>query len=165
MGGILLEPWTPGDLWLLRRINEPAMTEFTGGPEPEEKALKRFERYVAAKTPKERVFKIVAGTEIMGSIGFWEMEWKGASVYETGWAVLPEFNGRGVATEAARAIIEAARAEKRHRFLVAFPKTVHAASNAICRKAGFTLVGGCEFEYPKGTRIRCNEWRVELWAE
>jgi hypothetical protein len=40
----------------------------------------------------------------------------------------------------------------------------HAASNAVCRKAGFTLLGACDFEYPKGTFIQSNDWVVELAA-
>jgi hypothetical protein len=38
----------------------------------------------------------------------------------------------------------------------------NAASNAICRKLGFTLVEACEFEYPPGHFMRCNDWRLEL---
>jgi RimJ/RimL family protein N-acetyltransferase len=38
----------------------------------------------------------------------------------------------------------------------------HPASNAICRKAGFTLVGPYDFEFPKGSFMHCNDWRYEL---
>ena len=55
-----------------------------------------------------------------------------------------------------------ARADGRHRYLHAYPKVAHAASNAICRKAGFTLLGEVDFEYPKGVPIRCNDWRYDL---
>jgi hypothetical protein len=34
----------------------------------------------------------------------------------------------------------------------------------VCRKAGFELVGECDFEYPKGHPIRCNDWRYDLTA-
>ncbi len=93
------------------------------------------------------------------------MEWRGSTPYETGRAVLPEFKGRGAATDAIRALIALARAECTHRFLVAFPKTHHAASNAICRKAGFELMGETEFEYPPGHKIRSNELRFDLWGK
>ncbi len=39
-----LEPWTLEDMGLMRRINEPQMTEFTGGPETDEKVTRRFQR-------------------------------------------------------------------------------------------------------------------------
>jgi hypothetical protein len=38
----------------------------------------------------------------------------------------------------------------------------HGASNGVCRKAGFTLLGEVDFEYPKGTPIRSNDWRLDL---
>jgi RimJ/RimL family protein N-acetyltransferase len=148
----------------MERINAPEMTEFTGGPETPEKVERRFRRYVAAATAKERVFKIVDATSGVdaGSIGYWETLWRGETVYETGWAVLTEFQGRGLATAAVAVVADKARAEGKHRYLYAFPKTLHGASNAICRKAGFELLGECEFEYPPGHKIRSNEWRFEL---
>jgi hypothetical protein len=38
----------------------------------------------------------------------------------------------------------------------------NAAPNAICRKAGFTLGGEVEVGNPKGSLMRCNDWRLEL---
>ncbi len=46
----------------------------------------------------------------------------------------------------------------------AYPKVDNAASNAICRKAGFELRGEVDFEYPKGHPIRCHDWRFDLAA-
>jgi RimJ/RimL family protein N-acetyltransferase len=98
----------------------------------------------------------------VGNIGYWEREWHGATVYETGWNVVPEFQGRGIAGAAATAIVDAARAERRHRWLHAYPSVGNPASNAICRKAGFSLAGECDFEFPKGNFMRCNDWRHDL---
>ncbi|MGS2645029.1 LysE family translocator [Streptosporangium sp. G12] len=42
------------------------------------------------------------------------------------------------------------------------PSVGHPASNAICRKLGFFLLGECDFEYPPGTTMRCNDWRLDL---
>jgi RimJ/RimL family protein N-acetyltransferase len=39
---------------------------------------------------------------------------------------------------------------------------VNEASNAICRKLGFELLGEEDFEYPPGNPIRCNDWRLDL---
>ena len=44
-----------------------------------------------------------------GTIGIWEKELDGETIHETGWMVLPAFQGRGVAT-AALALLIAARA-------------------------------------------------------
>ena len=161
---VRLERWVESDLALLRRLNAPAMTEFLGGPEPEEKLVARHQRYVEFEGAGG-MFRVVALPEDVaaGSVGYWEREWLGGTVYETGWSILPEFQGRGLAVAATRSPARAwPSADGRHRYLHAYPKVAHAASNAICRKAGFTLLGEVDFEYPKGVPIRCNDWRYDL---
>jgi hypothetical protein len=32
----------------------------------------------------------------------------------------------------------------------------------VCERAGFTLLGPVDFEYPKGHWITCHDWRFEL---
>ncbi|MEV5705281.1 GNAT family N-acetyltransferase [Actinoallomurus sp. NPDC052274] len=163
--GVRIEPWAEGDLNLLRRINAPEMMEHLGGPESEEKVRARHQRYLKpGDHGSEAMFRVVALPEeqAAGSIGYWERDWRGETVYETGWSILPEFSGRGLATAAGRLVVERARAERRHRFLHAYPSVDHPASNAICRKLGFTLLGACDFEYPPGHLMRCNDWRLEL---
>jgi RimJ/RimL family protein N-acetyltransferase len=110
------------------------------------------------------MFKIIDEStgEPAGSVGYWEKEWRGGTVYETSWSVLPEFQGRGIAAAATRQVIDAARAERRHRYLHAFPSTENAPSNAICRKLGFELLEERDFEYPPGNPMRCNDWRLDL---
>ena len=85
-------------------------------------------------------------------------------VWETGWSVLPEFQGLGIATLATKIIIERVRAEERHPFLHAFPSIKNGASNAICKKVGFRLLGQYDFEYPIGNLMTCNDWQVDLFA-
>jgi RimJ/RimL family protein N-acetyltransferase len=79
-----------------------------------------------------------------------------------GWQVLPGFQGRGLAVRATVAAIGFAAAEGRHPWAHAYPKVDNAASNGVCRKAGFTLLGECDFEFPKGNPIVCNDWRYAL---
>ncbi|HVN53471.1 MAG TPA: hypothetical protein VMT46_04000 [Anaerolineaceae bacterium] len=33
----------------------------------------------------------------------------------------------------------------------------------LWRKAGFTLRGAADFEHPPGSRLRCNDWRLDLF--
>jgi RimJ/RimL family protein N-acetyltransferase len=165
---IRLEPWTQDDLSLLKATNTPEMTEHLGGPETESQVLDRHRRYLElSEKPGDE------GTGLMltvalpdgqkaGVIGYWERTWRNILTYETGWSVLPAFQGRGIATAAARAVAALARAQRRHPYLYAFPSVDHPASNAICRKAGFALVGETDFEYPPGSVMRCNEWRLGL---
>ncbi|MGW6898819.1 GNAT family N-acetyltransferase [Streptomyces sp. NPDC054919] len=162
---VQIEPWADTDLDLLRRLNTPEMTEHLGGPETEEQILNRHKRYLEpGEEGSGGMFRVVTfpDRESVGSIGYWERTWRGETVYETGWGTLPEFAGRGLATAAGAAVIACARAEHRHRYLHAYPSVDHPASNAICSKLGFTLLGVCDFEYPPGNTMRCNDWRLDL---
>jgi RimJ/RimL family protein N-acetyltransferase len=78
--------------------------------------------------------------------------------------VLPAYQGRGIGAASTALVIEAARADGRHRYVHAFPSVDNAPSNAICRKLGFELQGAHEFEYPPGHIMRCNDWRLDLKA-
>jgi RimJ/RimL family protein N-acetyltransferase len=161
-----LRPWSQGDLPILERtVGDPAMMQHLGGPESPEKIRARHQRYLESAGSGGQMYVIVAGADGLaaGSIGYWEREWQGARVWETGWFVLPEFQGQGVATRATAAVVERARAEGKHRFLHAFPSVENGPSNAICRKAGFTLQGEVDFEYPPGSHMRCHDWRLDLF--
>ena len=161
---VQLRRYDDGDLPLLRRTNTPEMTEFLGGPETEDKLLDRHRRYASLDGPGA-MFVILYGDQPAGTIGFWDKEWRGDKVYETGWGVLPEFQGHGIAVAATTLVADSARAEGLFRWLHAYPKVVHGAPNAVCRKAGFKLLGEVDFEYPKGTPIRCNDWRLDLASD
>jgi len=147
---------------LLIRLNSPAMTEHLGGPETDDQLVERLRRYVQAQADGARMFKVVVDGASAGSVGYWEREWNGSRVLETGWGVVPELQGQGVASSAMRLLIEVASTSGRHVEMHAFPSVDNAASNAICRKLGFELQGEYEFEYPKGHWMTCNDWRFSL---
>jgi RimJ/RimL family protein N-acetyltransferase len=162
--GVRIEPWGEGDLPLLHRcLGDPAMMEHLGGPESPEKIAERQARY---EQPDSNQFKIVdeATGEGVGWVGYWERDWHGEQVYEIGWSVIPAFQGRGIAGAATLEAIAIARSEGNRRFLHAYPSVDNAPSNAICRKLGFTLLGAFGFEYPKGSLLNCNDWRLDLFA-
>ncbi|MEV0096462.1 GNAT family N-acetyltransferase [Streptomyces sp. NPDC050738] len=174
---VRIERWSQDDLDLLRRANAPEMMDHLGGPETEEKLAVRHARYVGMTDPAAgRMYRIVRADgsgpdpdpdpdpEPVGTIGYWERQWQGGTVYETGWAVLSAFQGLGVASAAARAVAAEAAEHGRNRYLHAFPKTDHPGSNGVCRKAGFVLMAECDFEYPPGHKIRTNDWRLDLSA-
>lgn len=165
---VRLEPWGECDLPLLEKLlGDPEMTKHLGGPESAEKLAERQSRYEGlVDSGKGQMFKIVdeATGESVGSVGFWDSTWHDEEIYETGWSVLPAFQGRGIAATATLQAIAIARSEGKHRFLYAFPSIDNPPSNAICRKLGFTLIGETEYEYPKGNFLQCNDWRLDLLA-
>ena len=165
---VRIEPWGADDLPLLMElVGDPEMMEHLGGPESHEKILERQQGYEQVGEPGTgRMFKIVdiATGRAVGSVGYWERNWRDEDVYETGWSVIPVFQGRGIAQAGTALAIAEARAGQRHRFLHAYPSIDHPASNAICRKLGFSPIEECEFEYPPGRLIRCNDWRLDLFA-
>lgn len=156
---VLLTPWQQSDLALLRASNTQEMTEFLGGPERESALLSRHQRYLAP-TSGQQMYRVsdVGTGEAVGSIGYWSREWRGEQILETGWAVLASFQGRGYAQTALQALLKEALLAMPGRDIHAFPKVTHLASNALCRNAGFQLLGKCDFEYPKGNWISCHDW-------
>lgn len=165
-GGVRIEPWGEGDLGLLKLLlGDPAMTLYLGGPESDEQLVKRQARYERlTEEGKGRMFKIVYQPtgEAVGSVGYWDSAHDGEPIYEIGWSVLPAFQGRGIANKAVAQAVALARSDGKYRYLHAFPSVENLPSNALCRKSGFTLVEECEFEYPKGHFMRCNDWRLDL---
>ncbi len=163
---VALRLWSDGDQPLLERLlGDPAMTLHLGGPEPLEQIRKRHVRYCRlGDSGTGQIFVIVVGAAQVaaGSVGYWETEWRGQSIWETGWSVLPEFQGQSLATRGTVALVAQARAAGKHQFLHAFPSVDNAASNAVCRKVGFTLQEEFTGEYPLGHFMRCNDWCLDL---
>jgi RimJ/RimL family protein N-acetyltransferase len=160
-----LEPWDDRGVELERRANVAEMKTYLGGPEPNQAILDRDRRIrdIAASGRGMMFLIMLPGVpEPVGSVGYWEKEWQGETVYEMGWKVLPGFQGRGIAVQATAATVGLASATGKHRWAHAYPRVDNGASNAVCRKAGFELLGECDFEYPKGHPIRCNDWRYDL---
>ena len=127
-----------GDLRVLRRLlGDPEMMLHLGGAEAPEAIEARHRRYLDSDPAKNGLFAIVADEEPepMGWVGYWETQWHGELVWECGWHVVPEAQGRGV------------------------------ASNALCRALGFACLGEVDVEYPKGSIMRGNDWRLDLRGE
>lgn len=159
-----LQPWGDGDLPLLQRLmGDARMTEHLGGPENPDQLRERQRRYERL-AGGDRMFKIVEDGRGVGSVGFWTRTWHDQQVYEVGWMVAPEFQGRGIAAAATGQAVELAEHAAEHRFMHAFPNVDNAPSNTICRRLGFELIGACEFEFPKGHFMMCNDWCLDLRA-
>src|SRR4051812_23046085 len=137
---IELTPWSENDLQPLIECNSPELMTFLGGPETDEQVLDRHKRYPDGwKNGAAYIFRI-SPTDLevgMGVVGYRDITWQDDAVYEARWTILLTWQGRGIAIRAITAILDHARNAHRHRFVHAFPKLEHAASNAVCRTAGF----------------------------
>ena len=135
------------------------MTRHLGGPESPDKLASRQRRY---ETPDSKQYRIVTPDGLpCGYVGYWERSWQTEDVWEVGWAVLTEYQGRGFATEAMLLLLDIIGGDER-RSVHAFPSVDNAASNAVCGKLGFEFLGSFDFEYPPGHPLRCNDWRLDL---
>lgn len=162
----MLRPWQDADLTLLHRANTPEMTAHLNGPETDEQIAERHARYLRLSASGEaKMFVIVADGDAVGSIGSWRVRWRDEDVLETGWFVLPEAQGRGIAALALAILIdeELSRTDG-PRTLVAFPEVDNGASNAVCRRAGLRLVGSFTEEF-RGRPLTVNEWVRDLRAQ
>ena len=115
---VTLRPSAMGDLWLLREtLGNPAMMEHLGGIESAEQIERRHARFLSGRD----MFTVWESGSVVGSVGFWEKTWRDEDVYEAGWMILPKYAGRGLATQAALAVISLACSVGKHRYLHAFP--------------------------------------------
>ena len=162
---VRIRPYAEGDLPLLERLlGDSAMTVHLGGPESLEAIGARHRRYLDSDGLREGLFTVLAGPEdvAVGWVGYWAETPCGADVCECGWHVLPEFQRRGVATAAVSLVLERMRARDECRYVHAFPAVGNAASNALCRRLGFEFLGKVDVEYPRGSMMRSNDWRLDL---
>lgn len=158
-----LVPYAEDDLPLTVALEcDPAMMAELGGPVPLADMPRVHQRRLEYIANGNWCFKIVPhpGLGAAGTIGVWDSSWQGTPIYEIGWMVLPGFQGRGLATEAARLIVERARAQQMFLPLHAFPGLNNAPSNAICRRLGFENLGPCQVEF-RDRSLPCNHWRLD----
>src|SRR4051812_2012113 len=93
---VQLVAWSDADAGLLAALNgDEAQMAHVGGAETAAKIAERQARYVI--DPGQ--FAVVAADGVhAGWVGFWTREWRGATVYEIGWSILPAYQGRGLAS-------------------------------------------------------------------
>jgi RimJ/RimL family protein N-acetyltransferase len=97
----------------------------------------------------------------VGTIGIWDSSNTGATIHEVGWMVLPEFQGRGIASEALGLLIARARSDPRYTSVHAFPGVTNGPSNALCRKFGFTRTEEMEVKL-RDRPLRVNHWELDV---
>jgi RimJ/RimL family protein N-acetyltransferase len=157
-----LEPWSHGDFPLLVAANTEEMTRHLGGPETPEQLEQRQAKYLRLQAAGEaRMFSVRRDGERVGSIGWWDSEWQDRPVHETGWFVLPAAQRTGVAKAAVALVVEDVREHAAYDRLYAFPDRDNAASNALCKTAGFTWDGEAEEEFRAAT-LHVQAWYISV---
>ena len=132
-----LVPYADEHLALTEALEcDPEMMRELGGPvDPADIPAVHRERVESVATG-EWWFVIVpepSGSPA-GTIGIWDSSFRDSPVHEIGWMVMPEFQGRGIASEALGMIVDRAREEPRFVRIHAFPGVSNAPSNALCRR-------------------------------
>ena len=151
-----------------RTLGDPSQMVYLNGPESAEKIRNRHKKYVALSADPHAgcMFTILAGPDgaPAGNVGYWESEWRGQKGWELGWFVLPEFQGRGIASASTRLVIELVAKLGGHKIAFAFPSVDNLASNAVCRNLGFDLTEDVSSEYPPGSgrTLHVNVWKLAL---
>jgi RimJ/RimL family protein N-acetyltransferase len=158
-GYMKLRPLTRKDQRLYERIyTDPQMWSELGGVPELDMAAKLERDVLSVESDRHWVLVIVTDDgSAAGTVSLWDHEWEGQTIDEIGWMVLPEHQGRGLASAAVAEALRQADAAARWRVLHAFPATTNAPSNALCRKHRFVLRGPLEYTYKERT-LRVNHW-------
>lgn len=149
---------------------DPAMMAELGGPLPRAGIEAKVETDVRKTRADEYWVSMVvpdaaAPGVVAGSVALWSHdEGEHAGLSEIGWMVLPEFQGHGYAKRAVRGVLARARDDGRWGVVHAFPGTTNAASNALCRSVGFTLVGEQRVTFADRV-LHTNHWRIDPSAD
>ena len=154
---MLLRDVESTDLDLYQRLRcNPVMMAELGGPQSPERAAEQLKRDVETVREDSAWIKMIlpgASAPAAGTVTLYSHE----GISEIGWMVLPEFQGRGLAGEAVRLVLSSARVDGRWGLIHAFPSRTNDASNAICRSAGFSLLGEEETAFA-GSVFSTNHW-------
>lgn len=154
------------DLDLRVRIeSDPIMMAELGGPISRERI--RQAHYKSLDAINEGTcwwFKIIPDDVAApgGLIGIWRSSWHGLSINEMGWMVLPEFQGRGLASRAGHEILLRAREERKFEVVHAFPGVGNISSNKICENLGFSLIDQCDIDY-QDRSLPANHWQLRVF--
>jgi len=162
---VVLENFSTFDFELVEKIlSDPRMMDELGGVFAPEKIEKAQRHYLASSESEEGwVFTIRAspGAEAAGLAFLWDRPWQDDVITELVCQVVPSYQRRGLATEAARAVIARARVEQRCKEVHAFPPEASPAAAALCAKLGFAKLDRCDVDFA-GARLRARHWRLSL---
>jgi ribosomal-protein-alanine N-acetyltransferase len=100
---LLIRPFEADDWRAVHAyLSDPGVRFFVPEwPETEEEVQAFVHRNV--EEPRQHALILHGDERLVGHVGFWQ--WFGPQTYEIGWAIARDHQGRGYATEAARAVL------------------------------------------------------------
>jgi RimJ/RimL family protein N-acetyltransferase len=134
---------------------------YLGGPVTLDQIQRAHERRAADNSDRWLKIVLEPGDDPVGVIGIWQSEHSGGTIHETGWMVSADQTGRGIATRALALLLDIARSDPEIETLHAFPNVANEPSNALCRRAGFELLGEEELAF-RDRPVRCNHWLIRV---
>ncbi len=161
---VTLRRWGADDLAVLKRVNTPEMTRFLGGgDETDEVLAERHAEYLDLwESGEVRMFRIEVDGEASGYAGWWEEVHDGMPVYEVGCVVEPQWHGHGVASAALSELVRLAATTGDRHLIVGYAHVDNEASNALCRRVGFSLVGTGSYPLDDGEDpLSVNVWMID----
>ncbi|MET8723600.1 GNAT family N-acetyltransferase [Streptomyces misionensis] len=144
---------------------DPVMMADLGGPLPRAGMADKVRRDAEEAAADRAWLKMIVPDPdrpdvVAGTVTLWAHDGGDEPMSEIGWMVLPEFQGRGLGKRAVLALLEQARDQDRWGLVHAFPATGNAASNGICRSAGFRLLGRTRTAFADRV-LATNHWVVD----
>jgi ribosomal-protein-alanine N-acetyltransferase len=158
---------TPGDLEELASMYQnPLVMETLGGEKSREQTLQSLEKMIKHMDQHGFSYWILEEKQshtFMGRAGLLHTEIDGSHEVELGYALLPEFWSKGLATEAAKEIIRIAFEEFKLDNIVCFSLPGNMASLRVMEKLGFSFEKKCVYkELPHVLyRLTADQWRGE----
>lgn len=180
---LILRNWQDGDRDLFHRINSDDQVmeffDFRRDRAASDPLLDELRNDIDAEGYGFAAIEIAATGECAGFAGIMAADLEPhlpAGAIEIGWRLAPEYWGKGIVSEAAKAWLNYAFVTLGLEEVVSYAVAINHRSTAVMQRIGMTLVPGAEFDHPKIPeshphlkrfvvyRITRNEWRKRKGA-
>lgn len=164
---LLLRHWQESDFEPFARVNQdPQVTEFMHGPLTHKESANRiatYQKHIEMHGWGRWAVTLLGGAEFIGWIGLcpivFALPQLGPSLIEVGWRLLPQFWGKGYATEGAKASLKYGFEILKLPQIAALTVDANIRSKRVLEKIGFHHSPEDVFEKQLLYRITCKEWQ------